>query len=54
MVILLQFAFLFWVVFVIVLPIGILAWFLYVCSALDKYVNAQNYPDLVDRGVWRV
>lgn len=42
------------VVFVIVLPIGILAWFLYVCSALDKYVNAQNYPDLVDRGVWRV
>lgn len=42
------------VVFVIVLPIGILAWFLYVCSALDKYLNAQNYPDLVDRGVWRV
>lgn len=42
------------VIFVVLLPIGILAWFLYACSALDKYVNAQNYPDLVDRGVWRV
>lgn len=41
------------VIFVLILPVGILAWFLYVCSALDKYVNAQNYPDLVDRGVWR-
>lgn len=41
------------VVFVLILPVGILAWFLYVCSALDKYINAQNYPDLVDCGVWR-
>lgn len=39
--------------FVLVLPVGILAWILYCCCALDKYVNAQNYPNLVDKGVWR-
>ena len=41
-------------VFVLALPIGVLAWFLYVCSALDKYVNKQSYPQLVDKGVWRL
>lgn len=40
--------------FVVLLPIGILGWFLYVCSALDKYVNKQSYPQLVDKGVWRL
>ncbi len=42
------------VLFVVLLPIGILGWFLYVCSALDKYVNKQSYPQLVDKGVWRL
>ena len=41
-------------VFVLALPIAVLAWFLYVCSALDKYVNKQSYPQLVDKGVWRL
>lgn len=41
-------------VFVLALPIGVLGWFLYVCSALDKYVNKQSYPQLVDKGVWRL
>ena len=41
-------------VFVLALPIAVLAWFLYVCSALDKYVNKQSYPQLADKGVWRL
>lgn len=40
--------------YVLFLPIGVLGWFLYVCSALDKYVNKQSYPQLVDKGVWRL
>lgn len=40
--------------FVFALPIGMLGWFLCVSSALDKYVNTQNYPSLVDKGVWRL
>lgn len=40
--------------FVSVMPIGILGWFLCVCAALDKYVNKQSYPSLVDKGVWRL
>ena len=40
--------------YVLLLPVGVLGWFLYVCSALDKYVNKQSYPQLVDKGVWRL
>ncbi len=40
-------------VFVILLPIAMLGWFLYCCSALDKYVNRQSYPQIVDKGIWR-
>lgn len=39
--------------FVILLPIAMLGWFLYCCSALDKYVNRQSYPQIVDKGIWR-
>lgn len=39
--------------FVVLLPIALLGWFLYCCSALDKYVNRQSYPQIVDKGIWR-
>lgn len=41
-------------VFVMLLPALMLGWFLYCCSVLDKYVNKQSYPELVDKGVWRL
>lgn len=41
-------------VFVMLLPTMVLGWFLYCCSALDKYINKQSYPELVDKGVWRL
>lgn len=40
--------------FVVLLPFLMLGWFLYCCSALDRYVNERSYPDLVDKGVWRI
>lgn len=40
--------------YVLLFPTLILAWFLCVSAALDKYVNKQSYPDLVDKGVWRL
>ncbi len=41
-------------VFVMLLPTIVLGWFIYCCSALDKYINKQSYPELVDKGVWRL
>ena len=42
-------------IFVIVFafPIYYLAWFLYSSSQFDKYINAEYYPDIVDKGIVR-
>lgn len=37
----------------VLLPLSILGWFLYSCYVFDKCINQTQYPDLVDRGVYR-
>jgi len=41
------------VVWIFLLPLCFMVWYLYVSAALDRYINREHYPSLVDRGVWR-
>jgi len=36
-----------------VLPIFYLAWFLFSCTTLDKVININYYPEIVDKGIHR-
>ena len=40
-------------VWILLLPLCFMAWYLCVSAALDRYINREHYPELVDRGVWR-
>ena len=42
------------IVYLFLLPLLFMAWYLYVASALDRHINRAHYPELVDRGVWRL
>ena len=37
----------------LLLPIGLLIWFLFVSAQLDKYVNPVHFPELVKRGMYQ-
>lgn len=39
------------VVSCLLLPFSLLAWFLFVSELLDRQINQENYPELVDRGL---
>ncbi len=42
------------VLFLIILfPVFYISWFLYSSSVLDKYINNEYYPDIVDKGIVR-
>lgn len=40
-------------VILFVLPLCLLAWFLYTCSLFDRFMNEKNYPSIYDKGVYR-
>lgn len=41
------------IVGVLLLPIMLLIWFLYVSAQLDKYINPTHFPELIGRGMYR-
>lgn len=36
------------------IPLYMIGFMLYSCSIFDKYINMQHYPEIVDKGVYRV
>lgn len=40
-------------ILIIVLPILMLAWFLYSCHLFDKYINITLFPELVNKGLYK-
>ena len=39
--------------FLILIPLTILAFFLFACHLFDRYLNSKVYPELVDKGLFR-
>lgn len=40
------------ILIVILLPVFALAWLLFSCQTFDKYINPENYPDIVEKGLY--
>lgn len=41
------------IVGILLLPTGVLIWFLFVSAQLDKYINPIHFPELVGRGLYQ-
>ena len=39
--------------FVILNSIGLLAWMLFILTSFDKFINKENYPDYVGKGLYK-
>ena len=39
---------------VVITPLYVMAWLLVSFGVFDRYINAENYPDLYDKGIYRM
>lgn len=42
------------VIGLLLIPLYMIGLMLYSCSIFDKYINMQHYPEIVDKGIYRV
>lgn len=38
---------------ILILPIVFLIWFLYSNHLFDRYINTRQYPDIINKGLWK-